>query len=57
MKRGFIAYANSEGSGEPAHSSSLARAFAICLHNIGKSDSGIVSFFVSSECFESYVIK
>ena len=29
-KKAFIAYAKSKGSGEPAHSRSLARTYAVC---------------------------
>ena len=36
VKRVLITYATSEGSGKPAHPRSLARAFAIHSHNIGK---------------------
>ena len=32
----LITFMTSEGSGEPAHSGSLARAFAICTHKVWK---------------------
>ena len=32
----LITYATSEGSGEPAHPSSLARAFAVRTHEVWK---------------------
>ena len=35
IKRVFTAYANSEGSGEPARPHSLARVFTVRSHNIG----------------------
>ena len=35
-RRPAKALATSEGSGEPAHPRSLARAFAVCIHEVWK---------------------
>ena len=44
----LITKATSEGSGEPAHSRSLARAFAVCAHQAWKQTKGPTKNLTSS---------
>ena len=47
----LIAQTTSEGSGKPAHLRSLARAFAVCTHEVWMDE---LVFYVPSTVFQSF---